>query len=256
MWRKRFTLKYLRQHYLVIRMYLQWVRPYMKHLKRLTSDSSRMDSPDIVSAFESSMIEVELLARMMPENNKKFYSIGLINMKFRTHPQMSYVQEGSYQRGPLHVGEVRLQYRTYAWSEEDIKRYLSMREREDFELLLGIDTSLREAMEDIDSDLRQYLEEAGEQFEKKEEPKSDYHPQGLLSPLSSVVGAFTDIFTAFKSSPHKKEGKGHSFFKSGGKSGKQAIAENDEKERAYLAARFLIWLSYKNYKAAHRMLTW
>ena len=33
--KRQFTLKYLRQHYDIIRMYIQWVKPYLKNIKRL-----------------------------------------------------------------------------------------------------------------------------------------------------------------------------------------------------------------------------
>src|SRR3990167_479463 len=61
--RRIFTLKYLRQHYEVIRMYIHWVKPYLKNIQRLQLDQSKTETPDLLVAFESSMIEVELLAR-------------------------------------------------------------------------------------------------------------------------------------------------------------------------------------------------
>ena len=33
--RKNFNLGYLRQHYSVIRLYLNWLRPYLKNIQRL-----------------------------------------------------------------------------------------------------------------------------------------------------------------------------------------------------------------------------
>src|SRR3990167_6116462 len=61
--RRKFTLKFLRQHYEVIRMYTHWVKPYLRNIQRLQLDQSKTETPDLIVAFETSMIEVELLAR-------------------------------------------------------------------------------------------------------------------------------------------------------------------------------------------------
>ncbi len=267
-WRRNFTLKYLRQHYLVIRLYMQWVRPYMRHLKRLNSNLERMDRADLVSAFESSMMEVEMLARQMPKNNKEVYAVEIINMRFRTRPSMSYVQEGGgYQRGPIHVGEVRIQYRTYAWDEKEITNYLKMREIEDWELMLGIDETILQSMTELGGDLRKYLEEAGEVFENKVKAETPRKPEGMLSPFTGVLKGFGEIFTAFGGNEKKEEkkegakdetlmGRMMSSVSKESKSKMNKYAKDQERGRAKEQAMFMAWLSYKNYKAGHRMLTW
>ena len=60
--RRVFTLKYLRQHYEIIKMYMNWVKPYLKNLERLTMDQQKMEGPELLVAFETSMLEVESLA--------------------------------------------------------------------------------------------------------------------------------------------------------------------------------------------------
>src|SRR3989339_1363189 len=61
--RRIFTLKYLRQHYEIIKMYMAWVKPYLKNIQRLMMDQSKAETPDILVAFETSMIEIEILAK-------------------------------------------------------------------------------------------------------------------------------------------------------------------------------------------------
>src|SRR3989339_1128973 len=61
--RRKFTLKFLRQHYEIIKMYIAWVKPYLRNIERLQLDQSKTETPDLLVAFETSMIEVELLAR-------------------------------------------------------------------------------------------------------------------------------------------------------------------------------------------------
>src|SRR3989338_6566888 len=60
--RRKFTLKYLRQHFEIIRMYMTWVKHYLKNIQRMQLDQSKTDTPDLIVAFESSMVEVEILA--------------------------------------------------------------------------------------------------------------------------------------------------------------------------------------------------
>ncbi len=95
-------MKFLRQHYEVIRMYIHWVRPYLRNIQRLQLDQSKTETPDLLIAFESSMMEVELLARKPGKVNECL----LIHYQFRTRPEMSYSQE--YQRGPIHLGRVEI----------------------------------------------------------------------------------------------------------------------------------------------------
>ncbi|HIJ10993.1 TPA: hypothetical protein HA278_02955, partial [Candidatus Woesearchaeota archaeon] len=61
--RKRFMLNYLEQHFQIVNMYLTWVKPYLRHVQKLTLKSSNMGSPDLISAFEGSMLDVEILCR-------------------------------------------------------------------------------------------------------------------------------------------------------------------------------------------------
>ena len=245
-WRKTFTLKYLRQHVDVIKMYMNWVRPYLRNIKRMQSEAMEKGkdrNPDIASAFEGSVVELEFLGRLMPEGNKKYYSCGLMHFLYRTRPTMSYMAEG-YQRGPLHVGEIRIDFRVYAWTEEDVQNYLKMREQEDFELIGIIDQSVRAAMEALGDDLYKYLEEAGEIIEKKEEPKKEVK-QSLVDPFISVVKGFGEFL------PKKSEAK-----KPKKPSRKDKFSDGKEIKAATHTGKWVVWLCYKNYKKAHRMIQW
>ncbi|MGV8150096.1 MAG: hypothetical protein ACP5NV_00005, partial [Candidatus Woesearchaeota archaeon] len=60
--RRKFNLHYLRQHWGVIKMYMGWIKPYLRNVKRLTMNEKQIMSPEIVSAFETAALEIELLA--------------------------------------------------------------------------------------------------------------------------------------------------------------------------------------------------
>lgn len=240
--RRKFTLKYLRQHFEIIRMYMTWVKPYLRNIQRLQLDQSKTETPDLIVAFESSMIEVEILA-VKPA--------GLVNQcilmhyLFRTRPEMSYTQE--YQRGPLHLGRIEIDFRAYAWTDKEIENYKRMREQEDFQLLGVIDGSVKAALEALGDELMRYLKEAGEEFEEKRElPKA---PPKRTGPFLSVFEGFAELFTSFKMS---KELKQKAKKPTQTDIMKKAIA----KANAEKAVKGVMWNTYHHFKKHHDMLNW
>ncbi len=233
--RRTFTVKYLRQHYDIIKMYMNWVKPYLRNIRRLQLEGSKAETPDLVAAFEGSMVEIEILGRWMPEGNKEYYGVVLLHFDYRTRPTLSYQQEG-YQRGPIHVGETKIIWRLYTWNDEDIENYKAMRAAEDLELLSTVDASVKAAMEALGDDLRAYLKEAGETLPglKKEEVKEAPQPRlfGLLSPKRPARPT--------KPKPKKKD----------------PFKAKTEKDNALKSVKPLMWISYKNFKKAHSMVTW
>lgn len=251
--RRRFTLKYLKQHFDIIRMYISWVKPYLKNIKRLqTADRSK--SPDIISAFEGSVIEIELLAKKLPSKfevkeephqNKKVYTCMLINFDYRTRPQMSYQQE--YQRGPLHLGRLQLTMRGYAWSEEEINRYIKMKEKEDMQLIMDVDSSVKNAMEALGEELEHYLEEASKRDTREEEKAAPAPP--LQSPLTPFVGVFKGFIEIF--SPLIPKGASTARVKK-----EDQFEIGKEKELALTNLKKSLYTLYYDYKYTHGLLTW
>jgi len=215
-------------------MYMGWIKPYLKNITRLSTSEKHTLSPDIISAFETSMMEIEILA--IKQKVSGHHPCILANFEYTTKPTLSYQQE--YQRGPIHVGCTRITYRAYAWTKEQIEAYKKMRDEEDFELLGLVDRSVKAAMEALGEELEKYLEEAGETFEKKEVKETNKVKQeGLFAP-------FTYIFKNPAKKPVKKKKKVDPYKLK--KEIKAAIKE----------VKSTMWLSYKNFKKAHRMLAW
>ena len=248
--RHNFTLKYLRQHFDIIKMYMSWVKPYLRNIRRMTLQD-RTTSPDLINAFEGSLIELEYLARRLPSTrekgkqiwtNQKIYSVILMHYDYRSKPQMNYMQE--YQRGPLHVGQCDMTWRAYAWSQEQIDKYLKLTEQEDMKLLLSIDSSVRAAMEALGDELEGYLKEAGEEVDFAKEfakPTAMQKAKKAADPFTSVLKGFSELFSAFGS---------------GGKSKIDKIQLDKEKDAAKASAKNSIWQAYKNYKKMEGMLAW
>ena len=239
--RRKFTLKYFRQHFEIIRMYITWVKPYLKNIQRLQLDQSKSETPDLIVAFESSMIEVEILA---VKQSGTVNQCMLIHYLFRTRPEMSYTQE--YQRGPLHLGRVEIDFRAYAWTDKEIENYKKMREQEDFQLLGVIDGSVKSALEALGDELIRYLKEAGEEFEEKKElPK----PAKRTAPFMSLLGGFTELFTSFRM---KKELKKIRKKPTRTDMMKLAITRRTAEE----SVKKVMWNIYHHFKKQHDMLNW
>ncbi|MBI3026656.1 hypothetical protein HYY70_00950 [Candidatus Woesearchaeota archaeon] len=242
--RRRFTLKYLRQHFEIIRMYMTWVKPYLKNIQRLQLDQSKTETPDLIIAFESSMIEVEVLAIKGKEDDKIKQCI-LMHYLFRTRPEMSYTQE--YQRGPLHLGRIEIDLRAYAWSDKEIESYKRMREHEDFQLLGVIDGSVKAALEALGDELMRYLKEAGEEFEERKElPKA---PAKRPGPFVSILKGFAELFGSFKVKSEVKKAQ---------KKPTQTdlMKEAISRSKAEDTVKKVMWNVYHHFKKQHDMLNW
>ncbi|MBI2523187.1 hypothetical protein HYW19_02240 [Candidatus Woesearchaeota archaeon] len=248
--RRKFTLKFLRQHYEVIKMYTYWVKPYLRNIQRLQLDQSKTETPDLLVAFETSMIEVELLARKPSKIkiagiDKEINQCLLLHYLFRTRPEMNYQQE--YQKGPLHLGRVEIDFRVYAWTEDEVENYKKMREQEDFQLLGLIDGSVKAAIEALGDELMRYLEEAGEEFGPKKQ-EVEKKSSSLISPYTSIFKGFSELFgiakKAKKAPMPKKPSKDDAF--------KLILA----RRQAAATAKSDTWAVYHHFKKHHSMLNW
>lgn len=247
--RRKFTIDYLRQHWNVIRMYITWIKPYLRHIRQLGADVSKMSSAELISSFEGSMVEIEILAQKIPEKNKNYYTCLLLSFHYRTKPTLPFSQEGGFHRGPLHVGETTVFWRAYSWTEDQIKKFIEMKEKEDFDMITSIDQSLKDAMDALGEDLDKYLKEAGEEYERekaKEEKKPVKQP-GILEPFAGVGKGFTEMFKAFvpKKGEKKKRPKKEDIEK-----------EKAEQKTAATDAQKTLWQHYNNFKKAHKLLSW
>jgi len=241
--RRKFTLKYLRQHFEIIRMYMIWVKPYLKNIQRMQLDQSKTDTPDLIAAFESSMIEIETLA-IKPSGPVN--QCILMHYLFRTRPEMSYSQE--YQRGPLHLGRIEIDFRAYAWTDKEIENYKKMKEHEDFQLLGIIDGSVKAALEALGDELMRYLKEAGEEFEEKKETKKAHKQAG---PFLSIFEGFAELFSSFKEKKELKQAKA-----------KKKTTQTDvmklaiARGSAEASVKKVMWTTYHHFKKQHAMLNW
>lgn len=246
--RRIFTIKYLKQHYDVIKLYMAWLKPALNHAKRLSAKQELLNNPRLIAAFESSLVEIEVLGRNLPAGNKETYACLLLNFEYETRPQLQFQAEG-YQRGPIHVGTTRITWRSYAWTLDQIKNYKAMRERMDFEALADIDTSLRAVMESLGDDLMAYINEVSIELnlpkeDKEKEKKADFEPFKEIG--KQVKGIFDfDIGKTLKDIIPKKDEK---------KSKEDKMKKETGKAKG--TAKFLTFLHYNIFKKANGLLSW
>lgn len=246
--RRKFTIKYLRQHYDVIRLYIGWIKPYLRNIRRLQLADKEHIGPravDMISAFEGAMIEIEFLAQKPVKRNGKYYACLLASFLYRTRPSMSYIGEG-YQRAPTHMGKVEFFLRSYVWTKEQIENYKKMQEEEDLELLKSINESIREALDALGDELKQYLIEGGEKIPREKKEKKEAPKKTVFEPFSALLKGFGEMFGLFFKIP-KLEFR---------RKGPRIEELYDEKKKAEEVLKSDLYLVYKNFKKAHRLVHW
>ena len=230
---RKFKLNYLRQHYNATKMYMNWVRPYLKTIRQLQMKGSSTDI-DLVNAFETSKTSLEVLA-YNTSGLKKYYPCVMVKIKHVTKPELIYTQQG--QKQPMHVGRTEVIIEPYAVTKAQIEAYKGEQDAEDVELIASIDAT----MEAIKEDLQKYLKEAGEKFEEEEKKEEKFKEE---SPFVSLIKGFGEIFSLFRI---KREGI-FNFAEA-----REAKAFEKEKKKVSAKAAEQAWTLYDVFKKANGM---
>ncbi|MBS3144155.1 hypothetical protein J4208_01075 [Candidatus Woesearchaeota archaeon] len=241
-----FKLKYLRQHYHVIKLYLNWLRPYLQNVQRLQMQDTRHDK-EIIAAFETSRIQLEVIGikRQYEEDGEygkqlkkfeEFFPVVRVKIDHVAMPEIAYQTEG--QRGAIHRGRTILTIEAFVAQvvkdsdgniiRDDIKEYEQKLEGEDMELLAAVDASIL-ALKD---DLEYYLIQGGD-IKKKEEEEAK--KDGPFNPFKHLFLGFKELAQI----PTKNRGKKSKNL------GEKGSAEKIAKSDAYII--------YNLYKKTHGM---
>ncbi len=267
--KRKFQLQYLRQHWSVIKLYMAWIRPYLKTASRLERNGDFTESADIINSFDNSKAEIEILAAKPVALAKKtdHFQVLIVNFRYKSMPKMSYnAQYG--QQNIAHSGTVEITTRGYGWHISEIEAFKKMRQQEDIELLKGLNDHIGGAFDALGEDFEKYLEESEEEDavtakkerERKEKEQEEAEKEALanrnkgskLGPLqifSDIGGGFGELFSSMTNlkSPKKEDDKGEK---------KESKPDKGLKKGATKGAQVMVAILCKTYKKAHRLLAW
>ena len=241
----KFRIKNLKQHYNVILLYVSWLKPYMTSLKALQMRGD-INASELISAFETSKLELELLAIMKKGKEHRSGNLNnacvLVRMTVVTRPELSYTQGGG--RQVLHSGQIEVSIEPYVATKEDIEFYKKKTERDLFKYYSGTEVDV---MGDIDAmlkslgtDVEEYLREAETGKRKEEKKEERVKPESIFAPFSALKDSFK-LFIPEKSKD-KKPSKAESF-----------IEEKEKKELEEFASK-MAWTTYDVFKKSNGMM--
>ncbi len=265
--RRKFQLHYLRQHWNTIQLYMSWVKPYLRASKRMAGRESHMNSPDIIGAFDTTRIDIEVLAKKPYKKFKNYYQCVMMTFSYKSQPMMSYKPE-MQQQAVAHIGSCEVTLRAYGWHKKDIEAYKKLRRQEDLELLKLADEQVAGAFEALKDELEKYLQEsenldptlaeerAKEESIKNYEAAKELYDErkkksfiGAIEPFTSIFGGVAEL--------------GKSFFPNKGiepEKPKDYEAEEQVdpkiKEAAGKSVLGIMYAMYNVYKKAHKLLNW
>jgi hypothetical protein len=250
---------YLKQHYNNIRLYMNWVKPYLRNIRKLSPDGRKADSAELISAFEGEMTEIEILAQK--GYGGEYNAVVLANFDYRTMPQMEWVP-GHNERRAVMTGRAEMNLKAYVWTKEDIKNYVKMKEAEDLELIKEIDSTIHESMNALEDDIKRFLNEdenKKDEKDKKEKTEKKWkiekgkiveveeHGSSNFS-LRSTADPFINVFKGFGELLKPFSFKIPVFGR--------AVKTDESMKKAKKDAVNAAWNTYKFYKKAHGLLSW
>ncbi|MAG72715.1 hypothetical protein CL620_00235, partial [archaeon] len=163
-----------------------------------------------------------------------------------------------YQRGPVHIGKIMINYRVYGWTDEQVAKYKKMKEKETLMLFGNVSASVQEAMSALGDDLTIYLEQARSQ--RTRNPVIDEKKEVKAKPKKSIT---EKLLGDFYTPSHKKSKEPKVDKKMVQKEMADAIKAkgmlfNSKGEPQGLTkyAMSMCWPAYHNFKKSQRLITW
>lgn len=250
--RRSFEIKYLRQHYDTIKLYIGWIKPYLRNIAMLQPQEKWYDTARLINSFEGAVAEIEILAKKRVPG-EKYWSVIVTNFLYVVRPQLDYHLQEYQHKGPVHVGRVEINLRAYAWNDEEVENYKKYKDEENLYILSSIDASIKEALDSLGDELRRYLIEGGETIEEKKDKNGSKVDEGKnavlsgLDPFISIFKGFGELFSAFGFIPKL----GFS-----GKKKEDPYLVKKEKDAALDGAKDGAFMAYHYYKKAHGLTAW
>ncbi len=243
--RKRYNLEkiYLRSQAGTLKLYANWVKPYLisaQQLKMRNTDQKSLLNPNIVNAFSNMEIEIKLYGKkeIAPgavhesykniQLDKKYYAVVEVTTLFRSLPTAISGQGG---RQYVHGGRTDMIIRAFTFDDTEISAIDSYEMYEDLDL---IENYIGMSLELLQKEIDEYLKPEVPKKEEFGRPKSQ-------NPFKGVLTGFKDLVRPIPLSLPKRKGSSDFLYKE---------IEAKAKESAEKTASIL----YNVYKKTHGMI--
>jgi hypothetical protein len=186
---KRYDIEktYLKSQVNSLKLYLRWVKPYLKSAQQLEAkDQGR--NPNLVKTFDTIILELTLLGKSklnikdsaidgkLPKDFEKmkikrdYHSCVLVNFNFRGIPQ-KISQRSDYVFG----GKAEITFTAYALNDDELRKINEEMEKSDLgDALKLIEGTTTESLETLQDEIDFFLEESEE--EEKEQSSDNSNP--------------------------------------------------------------------------------
>jgi|ETNmetMinimDraft_4_1059912.scaffolds.fasta_scaffold00351_5 hypothetical protein len=187
--RRYFNIKYLSQHFNVIKMYLEWVKPYLKNIKNLTQDGKSDKSYQLLQTSESLISDTEIICKGekidAATDYEHIFPVIIVKFHYRTRPVMAY-QGQDYSKGAIQLGKIECKIEGYNVTKKEYDNYLENKDLSTMKLLQAVDESMAAFLNDDNSkkDFEAYLAEARNEEIKEKNPKSKSSLLDIFNPFS------------------------------------------------------------------------
>jgi len=253
---RKLYIGYLRQHYNNVKLYMNWVKPYLRNIRRLSINQKMSDSIGIVSAFEGSLIEIEIMAKTKVGSH---YAVVIVNFDYTASPKTTW--DPRYQQNKVgFVGRLEMNIKSYAWTKKEIENYKAMKDAENLELIKEIDAGIKEGMEAVEEKVLEYLNEKTDDVEDNSSLDQKYEiKNGKIVKITSKKKQKNDLTAGSILEPFVELAKGFQIFTEPFKinfASSYSSKSSSNPSGAKGAAKVKSWLLYKIYKKSHRVLAW
>ena len=234
--------KYLKSQVGSLKLYTQWLKPYLKAAQKLKIKD--FNSPNIVNAFSNMQIDLTIYGNkeVKPGSihpsyqdlklERKYYYIIQSHIIFRSVPSTVTGQGG---RHYIHGGRTEIEFKAFVMDDIELEVLQAQELYEDIAL---IDEWVGGTLEDLQSELAEFIEEKEEKVEGTKPAKDK---QTMANPFEGVYGSFKDML-------------GLNFDKKTAKL-KNTFEISEIKNKAEQEAKTICFLLFNLYKKAHGMVS-
>ncbi len=255
--RKRFSIEknYLKSQVETVKLYSQWMKPYLENAEKLRQQGFEKDAA-LVNSFSTTMFELQLFHKKPVSADderfkgynprREYFEIIMVTLKYRGHVSQRVTQKGDYGFGM--GGVVDIWFDSYALNEEELAAAQKLLEKDDLaeSMEFSMDVAgdaLKEMQEDLDYFLKSAEEREAADAKKKKAEGKDKESQDI-NPFAALFGLF---------GKKKEEKKDKPEFVEVENIKKDNFVEKTMRGAAMDGSAGILYTIYDIYKKAHRM---